>query len=318
MDDLIGKTIGGCEIIKPLGSGGAATVYLATQQSLNRDVALKILSPEKLQDQSSIERFIREAQIAAKLGHENIVQIHDAGVDGSFYYIVMEYIEGDTLEEYLRIRGSVNLARAVEIIVSVAEALEYAWSEGTIHRDIKPSNILLTREGKVRLTDFGLVKNVRESANLTQEGLALGTPAYMSPEQIRGAHLDFRSDVYSLGLLFYEMVTGTQLYSGNTTQIISAKLSDIRILKPTSVREGLPNRLDHIVALMTATERDNRFGSYQEMVASLKRLSGGVMKKRRAVPVPDKRRAPLIAGIILILIIILAVTAFVMLVMRPA
>jgi len=197
--------IPGYRILEVIGSGGMATVYLAEQELLKRKVALKVMSPRLMSDPVFCERFLSEAQIVARLSHPHIVTIHEVAVSEDTHYMAMEYVKGETLHE--RITKGVSLHDSLMILKQVAEALGYAHQEGFLHRDVKPANILFRDDQTAVLSDFGIAKDLEGGSHLTQVGFALGTPDYMSPEQAMGRALDGRSDLYSLGMVFYEMCT---------------------------------------------------------------------------------------------------------------
>ena len=220
MDTLIGKTIGNFQIVEEIGRGGMATVYKAYQTTLGRYVALKVLPPFFQQDTQFLRRFDQEARAAAQLDHPNIVKIYEAGEADGLHFIAMEYVEGESLQDLLRRTGRpLDLATTAHIIAQVASALDYAHARGVVHRDVKPSNILLTRDGRAVLTDFGIARAAGFS-RLTQTGAVVGTPEYMSPEQARGQEPDRRSDVYSLGVVLYQMLAGVVPFSSTTPHAV--------------------------------------------------------------------------------------------------
>ena len=209
---LIGTRLGDFQIMRKLGRGGMADVYAARQLSLGRDVALKVLRTDYARDKDYVERFRREARAAAKLNHPNIVQVYEVGTVDSQHYISQELIEGDNLRQRLDRYGAITAEEAVEVLVGVAAALEVASEAGITHRDIKPENIMRSTRGIIKVADFGLARlgaDVATSqASLTQAGLTLGTPRYMSPEQVQGKSVDARSDLYSLGVSMYHLLAG--------------------------------------------------------------------------------------------------------------
>ena len=197
------------ELVHLVARGGMAEVYRAHDRLLDRPVAVKVLFPELSIDRTFVERFRREAQAAANLSHPNIVPVFDWGEDNGTYFIVMEFIDGRPLSSILRTAGPLHPDRAAEIAADVALALDYAHRHGVIHRDIKPGNVLITDEGQVKVTDFGIARAVNTDESLTQTGAVMGTATYFSPEQAEGLGVDARSDIYSLGVVLYEMVAGS-------------------------------------------------------------------------------------------------------------
>ena len=202
------------EILEKVGSGGMADVYKAKCHRLNRYVAIKILKAEYAQDKNFVQKFRGEAQSAAGLSHPNIVNVYDVGEDNGLYFIVMELVEGITLKRFIERKGRLEVREAVGIAIQIAQGMEAAHAKHIIHRDIKPQNIIISREGKVKVTDFGIAK-AATSNTVTQN--ALGSVHYLSPEQARGGYSDERSDIYSLGVTIYEMLTGHVPFAGDTT-----------------------------------------------------------------------------------------------------
>ena len=216
MDDkLIGKTIGGYQIVEEIGQGGMATVYRAHQISMNRDVAIKILPLQFSHHAASLDRFKQEASIVARLEHRAIVPVHDYGEHEGIPYIVMRHMDGGSVDDLLA-KSPVPPGQTLQIIQQIAPALDYAHREGVLHRDLKPSNILLDANEDAYITDFGIARILGTPSNrLTTSGV-VGTPSYMSPEQAQGHELDGRSDVYALGVVLFEMLTGTRPFEGET------------------------------------------------------------------------------------------------------
>lgn len=208
-------SIPGYQILQELGHGGMSTVYLAIQESLQRQLALKVMSPVLTLDPEFKERFLREGRIVAQLNHPSIITIHDIGISANRYFIAMEYLPGSNLAE--RIAQGLSPVESIHILTRIARALGYAHRRRFVHRDIKPSNILFREEGEPILADFGIAKALEADSNLTKTGLTPGTPSYMSPEQIRGQTLDGRSDIYSLGVVFYVMLTGQLPFQGDSS-----------------------------------------------------------------------------------------------------
>src|ERR1700716_4141639 len=210
------------EIQRGIARGGMAEVYLARDQLLDRPVAVKVLFPEYARDESFVERFRREAQSAANLTHPNIVAIYDWGQERGTYFIVMEYVRGRSLRDVVQINGPFSARHTAEIGAEIAGALEFAHRNGVVHRDVKPGNVLLTADGDIKVTDFGIARAGTSEA-LTQTGAVMGTAVYFAPEQPRGLPVDGRSDVYSLGVVLYEMVTGAPPFTGESPVAVAYK-----------------------------------------------------------------------------------------------
>ena len=215
MDDLIGKSFGAYKVLDRIGEGGMAVVYRAYQESLGRYAAIKVLRSELAHDSEFVTRFRREAQAVAQLNHPNILQVYDAGVANGVYYIAMGFVDGGSLKDLIE-QGPLDPQYAASVGAQLADALNYAHKLGIVHRDVKPSNVLMTRDGRPMLTDFGIAKALYESAALTRTGTSIGTPEYMAPEQIQGQPVDGRTDIYALGIVLYEMATGWAPFSAPT------------------------------------------------------------------------------------------------------
>src|SRR5271167_3131264 len=203
------------ELRNQIARGGTAQVYLARDLILGRAVALKVLFPELSTDHTFVERFRREAQAAANLSHPNIVPVFDWGQSDSTYFIVMEYVDGEALSAIIRTQAPLDQTQAASISSDIAKALSYAHRHGVVHRDVKPGNVLITSDGQVKVTDFGIARAMGSDEQVTQTGLVMGTATYFSPEQAQGLEVDQRSDIYSLGVVLYEMLTGKPPFSGD-------------------------------------------------------------------------------------------------------
>jgi hypothetical protein len=269
----IPKTLGKYRILGPLGQGGMGEVYKAYQPDLRRTVAIKTLLAGEHASPDSLERFLREARVAAQLVHPNIVQIYDIGAEGRLRYIVMEHVEGRSLKEVLAERGRLDPPSALRLARSVARALQFAHERGVIHRDIKPANLLLDRQGRVRILDFGLAKSLTESGALTAGGTMIGTPGYMSPEQAFAApeEVDARADVYSLGAVLYEMLTGRPPFEGATVLAVLRKIEAEDPPPP-----GVSPEVDALVLKALAKDPARRFQSAAEMAEALRACLAGV------------------------------------------
>jgi eukaryotic-like serine/threonine-protein kinase len=265
------------ELHRRLGRGGMAEVYLARDQLLDRPVAVKVLFPALATDAGFVERFRREAQAAANLQHPNIVSVFDWGEANGTYFIVMEYVEGHTLAETLRDEGRLHPDRAAEITADIAAALGFAHRNRVVHRDVKPGNVLLTRDGGVKVADFGIARALSDSSdqNLTKTGSVMGTATYFSPEQARGAPVDPRSDIYSLGCVLYEMITGRPPFAGDSAVAIAYKHVQENPVPPRRVDPSLPETLEAITLKCLAKNPANRYPSAQDLRADLGRYLDG-------------------------------------------
>ncbi len=262
------------EIQREIAQGGMAEVYLARDLLLERPVALKALFPEFARDPSFVERFRREAQSAAGLNHPNIVGIYDWGQEGGTYFIVMEYVEGRTLRDILRSEGPIESRQASEIAAEIASALSFAHRAGVVHRDVKPGNALITTSGNVKVTDFGIARQ-GTSEGLTQTGSVMGTATYFSPEQAQGLPVDGRSDVYSLGVVLYEMVTGVAPFTGDSPVAVAYKHVRETPVPPSRRNPDLPSDMERIILTAMAKDPDHRYQSADDMRADLLRFRRG-------------------------------------------
>lgn len=256
-------------ILELIGGGGMADVYRAHDKLLDRSVAVKILHKQFTHDEEFVSRFRREAQAAARLSHPNIVNIYDVGQDDDIYYIVMEYISGETLKEKIEREAPLPAETAVRIALEIADALGNAHSNNIVHCDIKPHNILLTQAGRVKVTDFGIARAV-SSATLTQSGLIIGSVHYFSPEQAKGSFVGAKSDIYSLGIVLYEMLTGTVPFKGETPISIAIKHLQEEPPMPRTINAAIPALAEAIVLKAIAKDPDLRFATIAEMDADLR------------------------------------------------
>lgn len=268
MSDLIGKTFGPYRILEQIGVGGMATVYRAYQPSMDRDVAIKVLPHYLSEDKQFAERFQREAHAIAKLEHPHILPVHDYGEADGVTYIAMRYVQAGTLKELMS-KERLSLDEINRLLGQIGSALDYAHSQGVIHRDIKPSNVLIDPQGNTYLTDFGLARMLEASQQLTASGVGLGTPAYMSPEQGQGIKVDHRSDLYSLGVMLYEMVTGRVPYQAETPMAVVLKHITDPLPLPRAVAPDVPEVIEKVILRAMAKDPAHRFQSANDLVQAL-------------------------------------------------
>lgn len=262
--------IPGHRIIRELGRGGMASVYLAMQESMDREVALKVMSPALgATDPSFSERFVREAKIVAKLSHPNVIAVYDVGIAGPYHYFSMEYHTGGDLKG--RIHEGMMPKMALSITRQIASALAFAHSKGYVHRDVKPENVIFRHDGTALLTDFGIAKADDKANRMTATGTVIGTPHYMSPEQAQGLELDHRADIYSLGVMFYEMLTGTVPYAGTSALSIGIK----HLKEPVPQFPPPLHVYQPLLNMFLAKNPDERFQSGEEVIAAIDAMSSG-------------------------------------------
>jgi hypothetical protein len=290
MDDLAGRTLGQYQIVQRLGEGGMATVYKALQPSLNRYVAIKVLPPDLARQPDFAARFTREAHAVAQLQHPHILSVHDFGREGDLSYIVMQYVEAGTLQRHMR--QPMGVGTIAKIIEQLADALDYAHRRGVIHRDIKPTNVLMEEGRWPLLADFGIAKMVGGDTGLTATGVGIGTPAYMSPEQGQGQPVDARSDVYSLGVMLFEMLTGRVPFMADTPVGIVMQHILNPPPAPRSLNPAIPEAVERVVFKALAKDPDDRFVSAGEMAAALRRALAPGVVPRIAPPAPGVAPAP--------------------------
>ena len=272
---LIGQTLGKYKIVELIGRGGMAAVYKGYQQDVDRYVAVKVLSPHPAQDEQFVQRFRLEARTIARLQHPHILPLYDYGDQDDILYLVMPWLEGGSLAERIRDVGPLSLAETERILRQVASALDYAHRQGMIHRDIKPDNILLSAEGDALLSDFGIVKLIEGGTGLTGTGGMVGTPAYMAPEQAHGEPIGPAADIYALGVVVYEMLTGVQPYSADTPVQMLLKHISEPVPKIGSILEGVPVAVDLVMQRVLAKEPEARYPTAGEFaVAFAKAITG--------------------------------------------
>ncbi len=288
VDTVADWQLGEFRILRRLGRGGMADVYLADQTSLHRHVALKVLRTESLSDEVHLERFRREAEAAGGLSHPNIVQVFTIGEADGVHYIAQEYVKGLNLREFLQKKGAPDVAVALHILKQVALALQVADEAGIVHRDIKPENILVTRKGKVKVADFGLAQlslgggGGGEALNLTQAGMTMGTPLYMSPEQVSGKKLDARSDIYSFGVTCYHILAARPPFEGETAMAVAVQHLNSEPAPLQKHRSDLPDALCHIVHKMMAKEPQQRYADAKSVLADLRRVEKSIRDNPQA------------------------------------
>jgi eukaryotic-like serine/threonine-protein kinase len=313
--DLADRRLGDFLLIRRLGSGGMADVYLAEQTSLSRSVALKILKSDSLGGSAEVllKRFEQEARAAAGLSHPNIVQVYMTGEEDSLRYIVQEYVAGLNLSQWVRKYGNPDYGTGLKWMIQIASALRVAAEMGIVHRDIKPENIMITRSGVAKVTDFGLAQLTQrtdQKMNLTQVGTTMGTPWYMSPEQIQGDKLDQRSDQYSLGITCYHMFSGRPPFPGRNAVTVAVQHLKEEPDPLEKIRRDLPRQLCDVVHKMIAKRPEDRFQTFDELEAELSSLSSvpvvtrsgqadGWMSRIRPY-LPERRSALICGGLILI------------------
>jgi beta-lactam-binding protein with PASTA domain/tRNA A-37 threonylcarbamoyl transferase component Bud32 len=274
---------------RELGRGGMAKVYKGEDTVLGRTVAIKVLAPQYADDDSFVHRFRREAQAAARISNQTIVSVFDTGSDDGVHFIVMEYIEGRTLADYVTGGGRIMPERAIDIAIDVCRALEAAHAQGVIHRDIKPGNIMLDRNGDVKVTDFGIARVVATADTVAQTAAVLGTASYLSPEQAQGQPVDGRSDIYSLGCVIFEMVTGRAPFLGDSPVAVASKHVLEQPTPPSQLNNDVSPDLDAVILRALAKNPSNRYQSAVEFREDLERV-------RRGLPVEATPLLPASAG----------------------
>jgi serine/threonine protein kinase len=296
MTDLVGQSVDRYHILEQLGEGGMATVYKAYDTRLERDVAVKVIRTEKLTLETmskSLKRFEREAKSLGKLTHPNIVPVSDYGEYEGKPYLVMPYLPGGTLKE--KLGKPIPWQEAIQLLLPIAEALDYAHDQNMIHRDVKPANILLTQRGQPMLTDFGIAKilDLEETQDLTGTSAAIGTPEYMAPEQATAKSVDKRADIYSLGIVLYEMLTGRKPFVADTPMAVLIKQATEPLPRPKQFAPNLPDAMEKVLFKALAKQPENRYQSMEEFAAALKGLLAGKSASRSVSVLEAPRRAPI-------------------------
>jgi len=286
-DALIGRTLDGrYRVLRRIADGGMATVYLAVDERLDREVALKVMRQHLTHDESFVTRFRREARSSASLSHPNVVAVYDQGEDDGCIFLAMEYVPGQTLRDVMREEGLLSPRAALDVLEPVLRALAEAHAKGLIHRDVKPENVIINDNGTVKVADFGLARAVTSQTVTSTQGVLLGTVAYLSPEQVERGIADARSDVYAAGLMLFEMLTGTKAFTGDTAIHVAYQHVHGGVPTPSSRVAGLPPALDDLVAVATARDPDDRPADAGEFLVLVQRtratLSAGALDSRPA------------------------------------
>lgn len=266
------------QIIQHVGGGGMAKVYKAKDTILDRFIAIKVMNESLSHDLDFVRRFIQEAQATAKLSHPNIVNVYDAGREGQTYFMVMEYVEGPTLKKWIRSRGVVSPKEAISIAMQICDGLAHAHANGIVHRDIKPQNIIAAPDGRMKVTDFGISRILRSSSTLTKTGTVMGSVHYFSPEQARGYDIGFPSDLYSLGVVLYEMVTGKVPFDGDENIGIALKHVQEPVPDPRNFNPDLPDELCRVICKALEKDPSHRYQSAQEMKRALQQVLTSIRK----------------------------------------
>lgn len=276
------------EIIQELGKGGMGVVYQAHDPQLDRPVALKVLREDRVVSEDFVSRFFKEAKFIGRLSHPNIVTVYDVGRDHGTIYIAMEYLQGQPFNEVIR-SGRLSVEKIIDIALQVANALGYAHEKGIVHRDIKPSNIILTDEGNVKLTDFGIARaEDSNAAQQTQAGVILGTPFYMSPEQVMGKRVDGRSDLFSLGVILYELIVGRKPFEGDHFTAIFRAITDDIPVAPLKIDASIPQSLSDLIMKALSKNPNERFQTSKEMGDALKTC----LQVKESLLLPEKPISP--------------------------
>ena len=284
-DDLTSGMVfaGRYQIIDELGKGGMGRVYRVLDKKLNEEIALKLIKPEIAIDKKTVERFSNELKIARKIGHKNVARMFDLNVEKGTHYITMEYVRGEDLKKLIRKMGQLSVGQAIPIAMQICEGLGEAHRLGVVHRDLKPQNVMVDEDGNARIMDFGIARSV-ETKGITGAGVMIGTPEYMSPEQVEGKEVDQRSDVYSLGVILYEMVTGQVPFEGDTPFTIGVKQKSEKPKDPKELNTQIPNDLNRVILKCLEKERENRYQSAGELQNELTNIQKGIPTTERIKP----------------------------------
>jgi serine/threonine protein kinase len=285
MKDLTGTRLGQYEVVERLGGGGMAVVYRAVQQPLGREVALKALSQELFSDDGFVKRFETEAKTLAKLDHPNILPIYDFEVTGGVAFLTMPLIRGGTLRDILN-RGPLDTLTAWRYLREIGEGLQHAHDAGIVHRDLKPTNVLIHSDGRAMLADFGLARGAGQPTHLTTIGLAIGTPGYMAPEQVMGHEVDKRCDIYAMGVLTFEMLTGRLPFIGSNRMEVAYATVNAPVPSAVKLNQGLPDELDVLLAKVLAKDPTQRPQTVRDLLSQMSRLPQRRLSAGSSAPVP--------------------------------
>jgi tRNA A-37 threonylcarbamoyl transferase component Bud32 len=286
-DKMIGRTVGKCRLLKRLGRGGMGDVYLGTHAEMNKTVAIKILPPDLTRNEELLQRFRREAESAARLEHPNLVEVYDIGEENNLHFIVMAYVEGMNLQELLDDAKKLEPREAARIAFEVCRGLQAVHADGIVHRDIKPANILISSKGEVKIVDFGLAFDAEDKTTLTVAGAVMGTPWYLAPEQAEGKRADPRSDLYSLGVCLYLLVTGVRPFSGETHMSVLYKQIHEKPKDPRLYVPDLPDYLAEVILKALEKKPEKRFQDVMEFARALEAFLKGTYSRKAAAPAPD-------------------------------
>ena len=269
------------QVIEELGRGGMGRVYRVLDKKLGEEVALKLIKPEVASDEKTIQRFRNELRTARKIGHPNVTRMYDLGEDGGTHFITMEYVRGEDLKSFIRRSGRLTVDKAVAIAGQVCEGLAEAHRQGVVHRDLKPQNVMIDRDGNARIMDFGIARSLT-GKGITGAGTFIGTPEYMSPEQVEGGDIDQRSDIYSLGIVLYEMLTGRRPFEGDTALDVAVKQKSEAPPEPKLVNPQISDELDRVILRCLEKKKENRYQSAMDLLSSLEAVKKGLTMTGKA------------------------------------
>jgi tetratricopeptide (TPR) repeat protein/tRNA A-37 threonylcarbamoyl transferase component Bud32 len=289
-DELTRGTVfaGRYEVIEELGRGGMGNVYRAYDRKIHEEIAIKFLKPEIAAEKKIVQRFSNELKIARRVSHHNVCRLHDLHEEGKILYITMEYVSGENLKTLIRRMGTLTVGKALSVTRQIAEGMAEAHKLGVVHRDLKPSNVMIDREGNAKIMDFGIARSL-SAGGMTAEGVMIGTPEYMSPEQVEGMETDSRSDIYSLGVILYEMVTGHVPFEGDTPLSVAFKHKNEAPQSPRKLNPQVPESLNRLILCCLEKERSRRYQTAEEFLADLARVEEGLPTTERFAP----RRKPI-------------------------